>query len=423
MHMTTHRLQKVLVNLRLSCDTLPDGQLLARFVAGQDEAAFAALVRRHGPMVLGVCRRVLRHSQDAEDVFQATFLILARKASSVLKREAIGSWLYRVAYRAAQEARVMRARRRAQEKPEDRAPQPSVKAAEVQDWRPILDQELSSLPEKYQAAIVLCDLEARPRKEAARQIGIAEGTLSSRLANGRKLLAARLRRRGVTLAGGALAAALSEGALTAHVPGALVCGTAKAAVLVAVGQLAAVSPPVAVLMKGVLKTMFIAKLKTVADVVALAVLTLGFGSAAYQTVGAQNVPGASQKAGKPLNEVEALRRENELLKLNLQVVLEKLHAQEVELRTFRHKAASANSALIFLHKMVDLDGDANPDLLIVNPNTKTSKYRALTLGEALKRAREATSEETRREAFDALELAVQRMKELEQTKKVAPNPK
>src|SRR5260370_32911757 len=154
MHMTTHRLQKVLVNLRLSCDTLPDGQLLARFVAGQDEAAFATLVRRHGPMVLGVCRRVLRHSQDAEDVFQATFLILARKAASVLKREAIGSWLYRVAYRAAQEARVMRARRRAQERPRDSAPQPSVPAAEVQDWRPVLGQELRSLPETYQAAIV-----------------------------------------------------------------------------------------------------------------------------------------------------------------------------------------------------------------------------------------------------------------------------
>src|SRR5258708_4327242 len=337
MHVTSNRLQKVIVNLRLSCDTLPDGQLLARFAAGQDEAAFAALVRRHGPMVLGVCRRVLRHAEDAEDVFQATFLILARKASSVLKREAIGSWLYRVAYRAAQEARVMRARRRTQERAGDRAPESSVQAAEVQDWRPVLDQELSLLPEKYQAAIVLCDLEARPRKEAARQLGIAEGTLSSRLANGRKLLAARLRRRGVTLAGGGPGAALSEGVLTAQVSGAQVCGTAKAAVLVAVGQVAAVSPPVAVLMKGVLKTMFIAKLRTVAGVIALAVLTLGFGSAAYQTVGAQNTPGASQKAGKPLNELEALRRENELLKLNLQIVLEKLTAQQIEMRPLSHK--------------------------------------------------------------------------------------
>src|SRR5260221_13489809 len=130
MHVTSNRLQKVIVNLRLSCDTLPDGKLLALFVAGEDEAALAALVRRHGPMVLGVCRRVLRHAQDAEDVFQATFLILARKASAVLKREAIGSWLYRVAYRAAQEARVMRARRRAQERPGDSATPPSVPAWE-----------------------------------------------------------------------------------------------------------------------------------------------------------------------------------------------------------------------------------------------------------------------------------------------------
>jgi len=279
------------------------------------------------------------------------------------------------------------------------------------------------LPEKYQAAIVLCDLEARPRKEAARQLGIAEGTLSSRLANGRKLLAARLRRRGVTLAGGALAAALSEGVLTAHVPGALVCGTAKAAVLVAVGQLAAVSPPVAILMKGVLKTMFIAKLKTVAGVVALAVLILGFGSVAYQTVGAQNTPGASKNSGKNLNELEALRRENELLKLNLQVVLEKVRAQETELRTLRPNAAALHSYRVS-SGIVDYDGDGFPDVLIFRPDPKKSKTPPpLSLGEALKRAREATSEETRREAFDALEQAVQRLKQLEQTKKVAPNSK
>src|SRR6266853_1703931 len=105
MHVTTNRLQKLIVNLRLSCDTLPDGQLLARFVAGQDETAFAALVRGHGPMVLGVCRRVLRHAQDAEDVFQATFLILARKASSIRKPEALSCWLHGVAYRLALKAK------------------------------------------------------------------------------------------------------------------------------------------------------------------------------------------------------------------------------------------------------------------------------------------------------------------------------
>src|SRR5579859_6856318 len=132
MQETTNRLHKVLAHLRVSCEALSDGQLLTRFVAGQDEAAFAMLVRRHGPMVLGVCRRVLRHAQDAEDVFQATFLILARKARSVLNREAIGGWLYRVAYRAAQEARAMRARRRAKEQPIADALQPAAEPAEVQ---------------------------------------------------------------------------------------------------------------------------------------------------------------------------------------------------------------------------------------------------------------------------------------------------
>src|SRR6266581_2305728 len=139
MQVTTNRLHKVLAHLRVSCDGQSDGQLLARFVSDQDEAAFAMLVRRHGPMVLGVSRRVLRHSQDAEDVLQATFLILARKARSVLNREAIGSWLYRVAYRAAQEARAMRARRRANEKQIDDTLQPTVQAKEVQDWRHLLD--------------------------------------------------------------------------------------------------------------------------------------------------------------------------------------------------------------------------------------------------------------------------------------------
>src|SRR5262245_54502335 len=107
--MATNRLQTVLNHLRPAVGAPSDGHLLARFVAGRDEAAFAALLRRHGPMVLGVCRRVLQHTQDAEDAFQATFLLLARKAGSVVRREAVGSWLYRVAYRAALEARAMRA--------------------------------------------------------------------------------------------------------------------------------------------------------------------------------------------------------------------------------------------------------------------------------------------------------------------------
>jgi RNA polymerase sigma-70 factor (ECF subfamily) len=127
---------------------LTDGQLLARFVATRDEASFASLVRRHGPMVLGVCRRLLRHAQDAEDCFQATFLVLVRKAS-VVRGEAVGSWLYSVAYRTSLEARAFNARRRARERQVEVIPHPEVTLAEVPDWRPWLDRELSRLPEKY----------------------------------------------------------------------------------------------------------------------------------------------------------------------------------------------------------------------------------------------------------------------------------
>ncbi len=429
MQETTNRLHKVLANLRVSCDALSDGQLLTRFVSAHDEAAFAMLVRRHGPMILGVCRRVLRHSQDAEDVFQATFLILARKARSVLNREAIGSWLYRVAFRAALEARAMRSRRRAKETQMDDTVQPVTTPAEVQDWRRLLDHELNRLPEKYQAPIVLCDLEARTRKEVARQLGIAEGTLSSRLANGRKLLAARLARRGVTLGTGALGGLLSEGVLTAHVSASLVSGTAKAAMLVAAGQLATVSTPVAVLMKGVLKSMFIAKLKTVVGFFAVGVLALGFGGLAYQTVGAQNSPPAKQNVGRPLNELEALRRENELLKLNRQVVLEKVRAQEIELRTVKDGAAAKKSVkldqLLLAERtfdaqrggtFFDFDNDGDPDLLIVSP--RTNRPKAPSLDEAMKRLREAKSDPARRQAIEALEQAVQRLRqELDRTKK------
>src|SRR5262249_49486039 len=124
-HMKTDRLRRALGHLRATLSPPEgDGQLLARFLASRDEFAFAALVRRHGPMVLGVCRRVLRHAQDAEDAFQATFLVLARKAGSVRKRAAVGTWLYGVAYNVARRARDMRARRRLREKQVEALPHP-----------------------------------------------------------------------------------------------------------------------------------------------------------------------------------------------------------------------------------------------------------------------------------------------------------
>src|SRR5262249_4084004 len=159
-------------------------------------AAFAALVRRHGPMVLGVCRRVLHNPHDADDAFQATFLVLVKKASAVVPRELVGHWLYGVAYRTALKAKTLAARRRRPERQvREMSRQPAREEEVWNDLRPLLDRELDRLPEKLRALVVLCELEGKSRKEAARQLGLAEGTVSSRLARARVLLAKRLARR------------------------------------------------------------------------------------------------------------------------------------------------------------------------------------------------------------------------------------
>src|SRR5262245_20421917 len=304
---------------------LSDGQLLAHFVATRDEGAFTALLRRHGEMVLGVARRVVGHAQDAEDVFQATFLILARKASSVATQSSVGTWLYRVAHRTALRARAQSARRGAMEQQVEEMPEPATEPPELVDWRPLLDEELRGLPPKYREAVVLCELEGRPRKEAALRLGVPEGTLSSRLAAARKLLASRLSRRGFALSAGLAA--------TAAVPPALAGSTARVAVLVASGQLDTAAPAVA-LMKGVLQTMFFKKLKWA--VVAVAVVAgLGVGGVAYQ--GGHSTARA-QAPAKPVSELEKLRRENELLKLNLEVVLERVRSQDAEIRSLKAQA-------------------------------------------------------------------------------------
>jgi RNA polymerase sigma-70 factor (ECF subfamily) len=264
---------------------LTDGQLLESFVSRGDEAAFEELVRRHGPMVLGVCRRVLRHHHDAEDAFQATFLVLARKAGSVRPREMVARWLYGVAYRTALKARGLIARRRVRERPVAEVPEPEAAEADAgwRDLRPLLDRELSRLPDKYRVPIVLCDLEGKAGKEAARQLGWPAGTVASRLSRGRVLLARRLTRHGLALSGGLLAATLSERAAPARVPAALVSTTVKAAGSMAAGQTAAAgltSAHVAALTEGVLNAMFLTKLKTgVALVLAAAALTAGLGVA------------------------------------------------------------------------------------------------------------------------------------------------
>src|SRR5262245_19364128 len=177
---------------------LTDGQLLHRFLAHRDEAAFAALVDRHGPMVQGVCRRALGNTADADDAFQAAFLVLVRKATALAGRPVLGDWLHGVARRTALKARTRAARRRAKERTS--AGPAQTPEDPRNDWLPLLDCELVRLPEKYRQAIVLCDLEGRTRDEAARQLGWPPGTVAGRLARGRALLARRLLRG--TLAGG-----------------------------------------------------------------------------------------------------------------------------------------------------------------------------------------------------------------------------
>src|SRR5262245_19401402 len=176
-----------------------DGQLLESFLATRDEAAFEALVRRHGPMVLRLCRRMLPNLQDAEDAFQAIFIVLARKAGCVRPREGVGNWLYGVAYRTARRAQAVTARRRSRERDVEAMPQPQAKPDAEPDLDCIVDQELSQLPEKYRLPLVLCELEGRGRREVAAQLAVPEGTLSSRLAAGKKMLARRLARRNAAL--------------------------------------------------------------------------------------------------------------------------------------------------------------------------------------------------------------------------------
>jgi RNA polymerase sigma factor (sigma-70 family) len=241
-----------------------DGELLNRCVRHKDGAAFEALVRRHGPMVMGAVRRVLHNAHDAEDAFQATFLVLLRKAATLRSPGTVGNWLYGVAYRTALEARRAAARRRAKEA--KMVPRTEAPPGAWDELRPVLDQELERLPEKYRAAIVLCDLEGKTRSAAARQLGWPEGTVASRLATARRRLAKRLARYGPAVSGAALAALLARNA-SACVPSAVLSGTVQAGAAVAAGTAGVIPTQVVALADGVMKALLLARLK-----VALALL-------------------------------------------------------------------------------------------------------------------------------------------------------
>jgi RNA polymerase sigma factor (sigma-70 family) len=255
-------------------DALGDTQLLVRYTRHGDEAAFAALVRRHGPLVWGVCARVLGRGPDAEDAFQATFLVLVRKAAALRGPDALGPWLYGVASRVALKARAAAARRQGREKAlaEDAPAAEAPGDAVWRELRPVLDEEVGRLPEKYRAAVVLCYLEGLSDAEAARRLACPRGTVHSRLARARQRLQRRLSRRGVGLPAGLLAAALAAHTAPAAAPAPLVEPAVQSSLSFGrTGASAALTASVVALAQGVLRSMLLSQVK-----VALAVLlTLG----------------------------------------------------------------------------------------------------------------------------------------------------
>jgi RNA polymerase sigma factor (sigma-70 family) len=264
-----------------------DGQLLERYIADGSETAFAALVERHGPMVHAVCRRVLGNSHDADDAFQAAFLVLVRKAARIVNRESVGSWLHGVAYRAALKAKAAAIRRRTMEKQA-----PAVSATEDmaeavwRELRPILDEEIDRLPEKYRLPFVLCYLEGKTNVAAAQQLSWPLGTVATRLARARERLRKRLSHRGAELAAGLLVAIESRTALSAS--------TATRTALDRQG-----SEQVQALAKGVLRNMWMTKMRSVvAALLVIVAIAGGIGVLLYRA-SAANASGEKEGKSRP----------------------------------------------------------------------------------------------------------------------------
>jgi cytochrome c peroxidase len=277
---------------------LSDHYLLEQFSNQRDEAAFGTLLRRHGGMVLDVCRSVLGNEADVEDVFQATFLVLARKAGSIRKTGSVGSWLHGVAFRTAMKVRLQSTTR---QKNEALAPLRTTTELDDLTWREVrqvLHEELTGLAERYRVPLVACYLEGKTQNEAAAQLGLAKSTLKERLERGRTLLQARLVRRGLGPLAVVAVVAWPLADASASLPGMLVSNTLQAASLVAGGQIVAavgLSARVAALTEGVLKTMLLAKVKTavivtttvVVAAIGLGLVTLAGSGWAYSSPGAE----------------------------------------------------------------------------------------------------------------------------------------
>ena len=372
-----------------------DGDLLRRFVVGRDEEAFAILLGRHGSMVLDVCRRVL-DNHEAEDAFQATFFILARKAGAVRKGDSLASWLYGVAVRVSLKMKTAAARRRAQERQVKvvNQPDPALEAARA-ELRPLLDEELGRLPENYRAPLVLCYLEGKTNEQAARELGWPKGTVAGRLARARELLRGRLRRRGLAVSSGLLAALLTDSVATAAVPASLVGSTVQGAGVFAMGGMAAASASApAALAEGVLQTMMLTKVKIAAVMLMVCACGTGAGVLA-QRAGSGAAPAAAQDADRTKADQEAQKLRDELVALRKQLAAarEELAATRKELLRQRQLAEQQRRVADEARARAE---EALRDALAQRERAEVERQRALA--EARRAAEEAAKAEARAKA-------------------------
>jgi RNA polymerase sigma factor (sigma-70 family) len=385
-------------------DSLADGQLLELFLAGRDEAAFEALMRRHGPMVLGVCRRLLRNNHDAEDAFQATFLVLVRKAGSLRSRELLANWLYGVAYRTALKARTMNAKRQAKERHAGAMPHSESSASGADEaLLEQLDHELNRLPHKYRVPVVFCELEGKSRKEVARLLGVPEGTLSSRLAYAKKLLSTRLSRRGVALSVGAFAAVLSP--------------TLRASTLKTVFSAGSVPAQVLALTEGMMKAMFLSKLRiTVCAATLMLVAGVGATGLTYRATAQQPAQspayGAARDNRPQADDLEALRLEIESLRRELRAMsvrVKELEGKAEQRATTqgRIRAASGERASLQIGKGQVTEGSTAP-VQIWRRRAAPAVDPVSEAEAALKKLRENPSDT---KATEELERALKKLKE------------
>lgn len=359
-------LRKLRIRAGGSESPLSDAQLVERFAMVRDEAAFELLVWRHGAMVIGLCRRLLRHEQDAEDAFQATFLTLARKAESIRKREATASWLYKVAYRIALSIRQSKTARAVHERPAlADLPTATTEVAEYRELRPMLDEEVQRLPEKYRAAFVLCHLEGKTNDEAAELLGCPKGTVLSRLSRAREQLRGRLTRRGVTISALAGGAVFTDLATATPVSAALVNPTVKAGLAIAAGQpiQAAASPAVAALAEGAIRTMFLSQLRKVAAFVLAATLLVAGAAGTWALATGprwnDDEPAATQ------TKVSAASAASE----------DAMEAARQRLQTRKNLRA----VMIGLHQYADKNGSLPPPALVDKNGKRLLSWRVLIL--------------------------------------------